>query len=117
MKSPFKSFLWIPATRRALPWLTILALYSVAVQLLVPLTSLTFDRWWNKEAVASVGVILSLLIAFRNKVTFDRWWEGRILWGNLVNNSRNLVLKAKVVVPLSDAEASELADLVGGFAH
>ena len=37
MKSPSKSFLWIPATRRTLPWLAILALYTVAVQLLVPL--------------------------------------------------------------------------------
>ena len=100
MKSPSRTFLWIPATRRTLPWLAILALYTVAVQLLVPLTSLPFDNW-DKEAVGSVGVILSLLFAFRNKVTFDRWWEGRILWGKLVNDSRNLVLKAKAAVPLN----------------
>lgn len=116
MKSPSKSFLWIPATRRTLPWLAILALYTVAVQLLVPLTALSFDIW-DREALGSVGLILSLLIAFRNKVTFDRWWEGRIIWGKLVNDSRNLVLKAKAAVPLNEVEASELADLVGGFAH
>jgi ion channel-forming bestrophin family protein len=90
--------------------------YDVAVEVLEPLTALPFDNW-DKEAVGIVGVILSLLIAFRNKVTFDRWWEGRILWGKLINDSRNLVLKAKAAVPLNEVEASELADLVGGFAH
>lgn len=116
MKSLVKSFIWIPATRRSFPWLVALALYTVTVQLLVPLTSLPVDNW-DREAVDSIGIILGILIGFRTKVTFDRWWEGRILWGKLVNDSRNLVLKAKAAIPLNNAEASELAHLVVGFAN
>jgi putative membrane protein len=86
------------------------------VQLLLPLDSQIFAGW-DKQTVASVGVILSLLIAFRNKATYDRWWEGRNLWGKLVNDSRNLMLKAKESVPLNEGEASELGDIITGFAH
>jgi len=39
-------------------------------------------------------VILGLLLAFRTNSAYDRWWEGRKLWGQLVNDIRNLSLKA-----------------------
>jgi len=40
-----------------------------------------------------LGLVLSLLLVFRTNTAYDRWWEGRKLWGDLVNNSRNLMLK------------------------
>lgn len=46
-----------------------------------------------------LGLVLSLLLVFRTNTAYDRWWEGRKLWGNLVNNSRNLALKLKVLLP------------------
>lgn len=42
-----------------------------------------------------LGFVLSLLLVFRTNTAYDRWWEGRKLWGNLVNNSRNLAMKIK----------------------
>jgi putative membrane protein len=40
-----------------------------------------------------LGFALSILLVFRTNTAYDRWWEGRRLWGQLVNASRNLALK------------------------
>ncbi len=40
-----------------------------------------------------LGFILSVLLVFRTNTAYDRWWEGRKLWGDVVNNSRNLAIK------------------------
>lgn len=40
-----------------------------------------------------LGVVLSLLLVFRTNTAYERWWEGRKLWGELVNNSRNIAFK------------------------
>ncbi len=45
-----------------------------------------------------VGFALSMLLVFRTNTAYDRWWEGRRLWGNFTNNSRNLALKLHVLV-------------------
>lgn len=36
------------------------------------------------------GLILGLLLVFRINAGYDRWWEARKIWGNIVNQSRNL---------------------------
>lgn len=46
-----------------------------------------------------LGFVLSLLLVFRTNTAYDRWWEGRKLWGELVNNSRNLMLKINAFIP------------------
>lgn len=46
-----------------------------------------------------VGFVISLLLVFRTNTAYDRWWEGRRLWGELVNNSRNLMLKINAFLP------------------
>ena len=46
----------------------------------------------------TVGFVLSLLLAYRTNTAYDRWWEGRKLWGALVNNSRNFVIKLTVIL-------------------
>lgn len=40
-----------------------------------------------------IGFILSLLLVFRTNTAYERWWEGRKLWGNLINSSRNFASK------------------------
>ncbi|OUM64420.1 hypothetical protein PIROE2DRAFT_32550, partial [Piromyces sp. E2] len=37
-----------------------------------------------------LGLVLSLLLVFRNNSAYDRYWEGRKVWGNMINNVRNL---------------------------
>ena len=45
-----------------------------------------------------LGFVISLLLVFRTNTAYDRWWEGRRMWGNLVNNSRNLAIKLAVIL-------------------
>lgn len=40
-----------------------------------------------------LGVILGLFLVLRTNTAYDRWWEGRKLWGQLVNDSRQLAIK------------------------
>ena len=51
-----------------------------------------------------LGFVLSLLLVFRTNTAYDRWWEGRKLWGNLVNNSRNLAMKLSAILPAEEKE-------------
>ncbi len=37
-----------------------------------------------------LGTVISLLLGFRSNQAYDRWWEARIIWGAIVNDSRNL---------------------------
>ena len=41
------------------------------------------------------GLALGFLIGFRNNHAYDRWWEARKLWGQLINENRNLCLKVR----------------------
>lgn len=38
------------------------------------------------------GFIMGLILVFRVNAGYERWWEGRKLWGNVVNDSRNLAI-------------------------
>lgn len=51
-----------------------------------------------------LGFVISLLLVFRTNTAYDRWWEGRRLWGDLVNNSRNLLLKITAFLPEEEKE-------------
>lgn len=64
-----------------------------------------------------LGVFLGMLLGFRNNTAYDRWWEGRKLWGQLVNDSRNLVLKARAYNKLDTSEVQYLGRLVTNFAR
>ncbi|KPN61998.1 putative membrane protein [Aliiroseovarius crassostreae] len=56
-------------------------------------------------AMGIFGVALSLFLGFRNNVAYDRWWEGRILWGKMIADTRNLGRNAQIF--LADAEQRE----------
>ncbi len=100
---------------RAVRALALLAAFGAAVVIahqhltLPPIT-------WAAEGAALNGIILTFLISFRNKASYDRWWEGRIQWGKLVNDSRNLCLKYREYARPSSHERRLMADCVSGFA-
>jgi ion channel-forming bestrophin family protein len=48
-----------------------------------------------------LGFVISLLLVFRTNTAYERWWEGRKLFGDLVNNSRNLMMKYNAFIPES----------------
>ncbi len=45
------------------------------------------------------GAALGLLLILRTNAGYDRWWEARIVWGGIVNQSRNLVIGAMAYGP------------------
>ncbi|MBD1912534.1 MULTISPECIES: bestrophin family ion channel [unclassified Leptolyngbya] len=54
------------------------------------------------------NVVLGLMLVFRTNTAYERYWEGRKLWGNLINNIRNLARNIWVVV--QEQEAGDRAD-------
>ena len=53
-----------------------------------------------------LGFAISMLLVFRTNTAYDRWWEGRKLWGNLVNSSRNLAIKLSSFLPAEEKGAT-----------
>ncbi len=63
-----------------------------------------------------LGFAISMLLVFRTNTAYERWWEGRKLWGQLVNVSRNLAVKLSVMIDPSDsATRTFFARLLGLF--
>jgi putative membrane protein len=96
------------------PWLAAIGLYCLAVGLVL--------RWWGIrphelgiEAEAANGLILGLLLALRNRAAFDRWWEGRCLWGQLTNDTRNLAWKVAAYLPAGAPCRARFADLLVAY--
>ncbi len=54
-----------------------------------------------------LGIILGLFLVFRTNTAYDRWWEGRKLWGQLVNDTRQLAIKIKSYLPADATEDLE----------
>ncbi|MGE5192645.1 MAG: bestrophin family ion channel, partial [Deltaproteobacteria bacterium] len=71
--------------------------FAVVVQLVYD-AGIVFGRWdmshfFGLEPVehAVLGSLLGFLIVFRMNASNNRYWEGRSLWGQMINSSRNLV--------------------------
>lgn len=60
---------------------------------------------------AILGFVLSMLLVFRTNSAYERWWEGRRIWGNTVNNSRNLAIKTSVIL-IHEKDKQELKHLI-----
>ncbi|MDO7854737.1 bestrophin family protein [Hymenobacter convexus] len=90
-------------------------LYATVVTALV----VKFDRFnlaVDKEFFSFLGILLSLLLAFRTNTAYDRFYEGRRLWGQLVNNCRNLAGLLHARLPADDyATRTYLARLLSNF--
>ena len=65
---------------------------------------------FSASAVAMLATVVGIFLVFSFNHTYQRWWEARILWGQLVNTSRNF---GRQVVSLLQAErlTGELSEL------
>lgn len=43
----------------------------------------------ESSSLNTLGIAVSVFVAFRNTQAINRWWESRILWGGIVNLSRH----------------------------
>ncbi|MFO0806817.1 MAG: bestrophin family ion channel [Gemmataceae bacterium] len=111
----FLDWFWPPSiARRLWPAVLCAALYTAGVCLVYHWQHLERPVWADQVGVVN-ALVVGVLVGFRTKAAYDRWWEGRILWGELTNQSRNLCLKSDAFVNLTGAERAELAKLVAGF--
>ncbi len=57
----------------------------------------------------TLGIAISILISFKVNQSYDRWWEARKVWGEIVNDSRTLVLQLKMYTEPNDAMIKTVA--------
>jgi putative membrane protein len=72
---------------------------------------------WGAESTVVNGLALGFLIGFRNQHAYDRWWEARKLWGQLINDNRNLCLKVRTLMGVDAADREAVGRLVVAFAE
>jgi len=63
-----------------------------------------------------LGFVISMLLVFRTNTAYDRWWEGRRLWGQLINCSRNLSIKINQILSNDSIHKQALKTLIPYFA-
>lgn len=65
-----------------------------------------------------VGLALSIFLGFRNSTSYERFWEGRRLWGQLINSSRNLARQSLTLIHSDDSsEQGEVTALQQQLVH
>jgi len=101
--------------RMLLPALLIAAAYSTLLTYLS--LEVHYLEFKSTTVIHSLlGFVISMLLVFRTNTAYDRWWEGRKLWGELVNSSRNFALKINTMIPPeSKKEKENLITLIGNF--
>lgn len=72
---------------------------------------------WGAESTVVNGLGLGFLIGFRNHHAYDRWWEARKLWGQLINENRNLCLKIRSLAAIDESDRESIGRLVIAFAE
>jgi putative membrane protein len=68
------------------------------------------------DITAASSIVIGLIVAFRINSAYDRWWEGRKLWGQLVNEIRNLSIKYDLYFDASDNDKKSFGKLLIAFA-
>ena len=100
------------------PMLVSIAIYSAIIAfLIIDFFELSQENSLKNLIVIHnlLGVVLSLLLAYRTNTAYERWWEGRKLWGSMINNSRSLSLKLSVLLTDED-DLKFFRDLIPKYA-
>ena len=105
--------------RQLLPMIIALAIYSAIVSYL-ELYIVKIDKDTQLKNLSLIysmlGFVISLLLVFRTNTAYDRWWEGRRLWGQLINCSRNLSIKINQIARNETIHKQALKTLIPYFA-
>ena len=73
----------------------------------------------SSQPFGLLGISLAVFLGFRNKAAYDRYWEGRMLWGQLLNDSRSLMRQALTLPQpaCANPDAQAFGALLTAFAH
>ena len=80
-------------------------------------------RWFEVDLSIPVGpfeaagAVLGLLLVMRVNAGYNRWWEARVLWGGIVNQSRNLAIAGLTYGPRDGKWQSNFIRWVATFPH
>jgi ion channel-forming bestrophin family protein len=98
-------------------WVTVAALsvYAGLVELVAHYAQLNISAV-GAQFQGILGLILGMLLAFRTNTSYERWWEGRKLWGQLVNDIRNLAIKVQTCVRADAEDKQRLGRWLSDFA-
>jgi putative membrane protein len=101
--------------RMLLPALLLAAVYSTLLTYVS--VEMHYLEFKSTTVIHSLlGFVISMLLVFRTNTAYDRWWEGRRLWGELVNSSRNFALKISTMLPQeAQHEKDNLYTLIANF--
>ena len=65
----------------------------------------------------AAGAVLGLLLVLRVNTGYSRWWEARVLWGGIVNQSRNLAVSGLAYGPRNTRWRSRFVRWIAVFPH
>lgn len=105
-----------PVARRIALLLAAVTIYAVTVTVIGTVRH-DLAMHFEPDLHTFAGFILGLLLVFRTNTAYERWWEARKLWGQLVNESRNLTVKVTRLMRLPAAEAGDFCRSLVGFAQ
>lgn len=69
----------------------------------------------DADAALMSSVVMGVLLVFRTNSAYDRWWEARKIWGQLVNDLRNLAIKSYEYAMPDSEEGARYSRLVASF--
>jgi putative membrane protein len=108
---------FMPGGIRLVGILLISLVYSCIV-CCIDLHAVPSTQTFQSTAALAFSVVFGLLLIFRNNSAYERWWEARKLWGQLVNDSRNLAIKIESYgCDLPQSERTFCAELLASFAE
>lgn len=57
----------------------------------------------------TLGVAISILLSYKINQSYERWWEARKIWGEIVNDSRTLILQLQTYLKADNPETESIA--------
>eukprot|EP00833_Pecoramyces_ruminatium_P004880 jgi/Orpsp1_1/1178912/evm.model.c7180000067202.1 len=89
----------------------------ILVTIWTVLLKLFYDYYKEREFIKTVffptslltylGLVLSLLLVFRNNSAYDRFWEGRKSWASILNHARNLSRHIWICVDIDENDKNK----------
>ncbi len=113
---PFVMAHRIPVVKRVWLWVAAMAVYTFVVNEIATRFPVGILKDFGTVG-GSTGIILGLLLVFRTNSAYERWWEGRKLWGQLINDSRNLCLQVRSLDTILPSDRKRFGELIISFAY
>lgn len=105
----------VPVAKKLLVFVILAGLYAWFVDWLTESENVAKSVIDAIHSASFGSMILGVLLVFRTNSANDRWWEARKLWGQLVNDTRNLSMKVKSYVALDEQDVADFRKLVISF--